>query len=462
MEGGFAGLQRCSLLAKTGLVRAILRRSQHTQGMSGEPMRALWFLVAGTVAMGNGQAGAADFLDGARLFADVARYSSFGVHRFGSAGDRATTDWIAGELQAAGFRVEFQPVVLGRQYIVERAKVIAGAGVVEATPFWWPPKDKASFRLTAPLVRDGEAADKILWVELPYDRAAYLGPAHRAAIREAAARRPAAILLVIGNPAEERFAYNVTQEDEPWPVPVMVLGAKDSGVFERAIAEGTPVTLEVAGRYEHDVAGRNVVARLGAGAGPTIVVSTPMTGWYGCTCERGLGVANFLALARTVAAEKTPGGFVFVATAGHEIGHGGMELFLNRGAPRPEDTLAWVHFGSSNACYAWTKDALATNRAVDASGRAFVLSPSSVALANESFGAIDARRFVADKQAVGELRDVQAAGYRNFFGIAGQHRFFHTPADDLKTTGPEILEPVARAFAGAVRTVAERGAKAFE
>ena len=31
--------------------------------------------------------------------------------------------------------------------------------------------------------------------------------------------------------------------------------------------------------------------------------------------------------------------------------------------------------------------------------------------------------------------------------MAGLHRFFHTPADDLRTTGPEILEPVARAFA---------------
>jgi hypothetical protein len=72
------------------------------------------------------------------------------------------------------------------------------------------------------------------------------------------------------------------------------------------------------------------------------------------------------------------------------------------------------------------------------------------------------RASFADKQAVGQLRDVKAAGYRNFFGMAGQHRFFHTPADDLRITGPESLEPFARAFAQAVRRAAERGAKAFE
>src|SRR5262249_20959618 len=155
----------------------------------------------------------------------------------------------------------------------------------------------------------------------------YLGAAHRAAIAQAAAKGPAAILLMIGNPADDRFAYNVTQEDSPWPVPVLVVAGKDRAAFERAVASGAPVTFDVKGHYERNVGGRNVIARFGGGKGPAIVVSTPMTGWYSCVCERGPGIANFLALARTVASEKWPGNFVFIATAGHEIGHGGMELF---------------------------------------------------------------------------------------------------------------------------------------
>ncbi|HEX9470031.1 MAG TPA: hypothetical protein VF957_10865, partial [Bradyrhizobium sp.] len=193
-------------------------------------------------------------------------------------------------------------------------------------------------------------------------------------------------------------------------------------------------------------------------------VSTPMTGWYSCVCERGPGIANFLALARTVAAEKRPGNFVFVATAGHEIGHGGMELFLKQGAPPPQDTLVWVHLGASNACFAWTAgpEGFATEHKVDDTLRSVVLSPSAQLLVGETFAAIGAKRLVAEKQAVGELRDVQAAGYPNFFGMAGLHRFFHTPSDDLRTTSPEILEPVARAFADAVRKAGERGERAFK
>ncbi|MEO8320913.1 MAG: hypothetical protein ABJA75_10240 [Bradyrhizobium sp.] len=428
-------------------------------------MSAWRVLIGIMVILMTGQLSAAeDFLAGPRLYADVAHYASFGSHRFGSPGDRATTDWIAGELQAAGFRVEFQPVVLGRQYVVESATAGVADNRVDATPFWWPPEDKSSFQLTAPVTREGDAGGKILWVELPYDRGAYLGPAHRTTIAQAVARGPAAILLVINNPGEDRFAYNVTQEDAPWPVPVMVVAARDRGLFERAMASGAPVTFDVAGRYERNVASRNVVARLGAGKGPVIVVSTPMTGWYSCVCERGPGIANFLALARTVAAEKRPDDFVFVATAGHEIGHGGMELFLKQGAPPPRDTLAWVHLGASNACYAWSSgpQGFVREDKVDEALRAIVLSPSAQALVSETFADIKANRLVAEKQAVGELRDVHAAGYPNFFGMAGLHRFFHTPSDDLRTTNPEILEPVARAFADAVRKTVERGERAFK
>lgn len=421
-------------------------------------------IVAAIGSLGLVQSAMADdFLSGASLYRDVARYASFGTHRFGSEGDRATADWIAGELKAAGFNVEFQPVTLGRQYHVERASVAVDGASVKATPFWWP--SQASFRLTAHVAREGDVAGKILWIELPYDRGAYLGPAHRAALAEAAARGPAAILLMIGNPAGERFAYNVTQEDAAWPVPVVVVAPRDKAMFERAVASGAPVTVDVAGRYEQNVVGRNVVARLGTGAGPAIVVSTPMTGWYSCVCERGPGIANFLAMARMAAAEKLPGNFVFIATGGHEIGHGGMELFLKQGAPPPQDTLAWLHFGASNACYAWTtspQGALVREDRADEALRGLVLSPSAVALAGETLGSIKANRLIAEKQAVGELRDVQAAGYRNFLGMAGLHRFFHTPADDLRTTSPELLEPVARAFADAVRKMATQQAAAFK
>jgi hypothetical protein len=62
-------------------------------------------------------------------------------------------------------------------------------------------------------------------------------------------------------------------------------------------------------------------------------------------------------------------------------------------------------------------------------------------------------------------RDV--AQYASF----GTHRFgsdggkattlFHTPADDISSSGPQILEPAARAFAEAVRAISAQREGAF-
>jgi hypothetical protein len=54
----------------------------------------------------------------------------------------------------------------------------------------------------------------------------------------------------------------------------------------------------------------------------------------------------------------------------------------------------------------------------------------------------------------GELREVQAAGYATYLGMAGTHRFFHSPGDTVRTTGSEALEPIAAAFARALALLA--------
>lgn len=55
-------------------------------------------------------------------------------------------------------------------------------------------------------------------------------------------------------------------------------------------------------------------------------------------------------------------------------------------------------------------------------------------------------------RAVGEFEFMLKAGYRTF-GIAAGHRFHHTPADSPAMTGPEILDPVARALVSTLETI---------
>ena len=405
-------------------------------------------------------AAAADPLSGKALYDDVQRYDGFGSHRYGSAGTAQAFDWIARELARAGLAVSSQSFTIDRQYDFEAGSLGVDGQTVAVMPHWWIPEPLASFSLSAPIVAAGDASGRFVRISLPFDRAAYLTQAHRAALEEAFARRPAAVLLTIDHPSGEIYTYNVDQEGKPWPVPVILVAARDKALLDAAQQMDRPVAVDIKGRYRRDVPGRNVIGRLNrSGGGRAIVVSTPVTSWFTSTCERGPGIAGFLAMARLANTWPADADLVFVATAGHEIGHGGMVHFIRSQAPPPATTLAWAHFGASLACHEWRRDGerWVAGSAVDTRLRVIARSQSMDDLVRRHFGGIAGTPLVGDKAAVGELRDVHAAGYPNFFGMAGLHGLFHTPADSAVGTGPDSLEPVARAFAGALGEVAASG-----
>jgi hypothetical protein len=373
----------------------------------------------------------ADPLDTDRLMADIARYEIFGIHRYGLESADATLDWIAGELTLAGLRTTQQQFRMDRQYVLKIGSLRVGDKLVDVVPQWWPPEETTSFDLTAKIGPGGFAR-----LSLPYDRGAYLNDGHRAKLAEAFASKPKAVLLDIDHPSGEIFTYNVDQASKPWPVPVLLVAPKDVALLK----DGTSVSVSVRAAYRQDVKGRNVIGRLDRGRGKSLVISTPVTSWFTSTCERGPGIAGFLAMAR-IAKDRFPAhDLVFVATAGHEIGHGGMEHFMRDGAPAPSATAAWAHFGSSLAC----RDPVVT--AINSSA---ALTP----LVDRTFANIKGTRLTAEKAAVGELREVHAKGYANFFGMAGSHKFFHTPADSAAAVDPALLTPMAKAFADTLDAV---------
>jgi hypothetical protein len=241
-------------------------------------------------------------------------------------------------------------------------------------------------------------------------------------------------------------------------VPVILVAPRHAALLDAAQRSGRPVSVAIDGSHRSAVAGRNVIGRLDRGKGRAVVVSTPVTGWHINTCERGPGIATFLALARVARERFTDIDLVFVATAGHEIGHGGMERFLHDEAPPPTQVAAWAHLGASLACVGWRQQdgQWVSDGKLDARARYLNASTDLAALVQRHFESIEAIRLVGPRAAIGELREVHGAGYTNFFGMAGSHSFFHTLHDTLATTRPQLLEPVARAFADALTEVAQR------
>jgi hypothetical protein len=379
-----------------------------------------------------------DPLAGEQLFADVCRYESFGVHRYGSPGAVAALDWIADEMRRAGFAVSAQTFTVPRQYDFESGTLEAEGHRLSVMPQWWLPPGEARLRLVASIAPSGSASGRFARLTLPFDRGAYLTDGHRTALDRAFARDPIAVLLTIDHPSDEIFTYNVDQATRPGPRPVVLVAPKDAALVDSVRG---PLTLSIEGRHRENVPGRNIVARLDRGKGRWIVVSTPVTSWFTSTGERGPGIAGFLAVARLAAHRFADVDLMFVATAGHEIGHGGMEHFLRHAAPPPAATLAWAHFGATLACH-------------DTIVRFVARSPSLASVTDRHFAAVSGTRLTGRDAAIGEIRDIHGAGYPAFFGMAGAHRFFHTPADSSTATSPQLLAPVIGAFASTLAEIA--------
>ena len=61
-----------------------------------------------------------------------------------------------------------------------------------------------------------------------------------------------------------------------------------------------------------------------------LVVMTPRSGWWWCASERGGGLACWLEIMRAMRAARPARDVLFVASSGHELGHLGLDAFMER------------------------------------------------------------------------------------------------------------------------------------
>lgn len=384
----------------------------------------------------------------ASLQADIEKYDGFGEHRLGSRGADDALDWIAAELEAAGLDVTTQEFSVDRQYVFDRGTLAFRSISIPVMPHWWPPEDCASFEREALIVTDNRANDEFLLLELPYDQGAYLSATQKDAITRASASKPAAILLCIRHPSHEIFTYNVAQDDPCWPQPVILVPAKHLSFLQNLAVTEEMVRLRIRGAWQRDLPARNIIARTPSRGGKQIVISTPVTSWFTSTGERAPGIACFLALARQALARWKGHSITFVATSGHEVGHGGMEHFIAQEAPPPGDTHAWVHLGASLACHfcASFDGEWRAHEAPEPQKRFALASDALADVVARHFTPLGGTLMTGAPAAIGELRDVYKAGHQRFAGMVGLQQLFHTPADRAFVTSGAIVAPVLGAF----------------
>lgn len=401
---------------------------------------------------------------GDKLMADVETYVRFGMHRTGSAGDVATSDWFAKRWSELGYEIkQTEFPTPNADTTVARLEVGGQAFDGFAQP---PLSFTPESGITAPLVMwnpksAGDVSRGMAVVYIPREPGAPTpSAAYRQAFEAAAKAGAVGVIGLTSGPSGEAVAIN-TPTDMYLETPVLSLGEKEKAKLDPLIAahQAAKLTIRGPGGFRN---GKNTVARRGA-AGPWVIVSTPQSGWFTCGGERGPGIAMSLALSAWAAAQSYPCRFLFVATSGHEWADTGAHAFHQIEAPDPKETALWLHLGASFGArgYEETPSGL---RALDTPNlaRTLMASEDMLQVCQSAFAGqpvIEQPQKADAARALGEYKLVVAEGYPTSAGFWGANGLFHTPIDGADSTTGAIMEPIARAVAKMIeaRLAALRG-----
>jgi hypothetical protein len=372
---------------------------------------------------------------------DVETFVSFGEHRTGTVVEARTADWFAGRLRELGYAAGLHRFPVGT--VLDPGGILTAPGFsAPVFPQWIPPQNSLANAIEGPLALSGKDLSGHIAVRRERAAPGAYWPSSLQTEAQVAARSGArALVLAFDEPTDDVFACNQESQTD-LPLAVGIIRPSDLKALEGLAARRSQGRLVLKGRTLQ-ATGQAVLARK-SGAGPAIVISTPLTGWFRCGAERGPGIALLLRLAKVLAAAPCP--VVLLGTGAHELGHLGMQHLVGR-APSPDQTALWLHLGASLA-------AVALDQRYDRPRLQYATVSSNMAgRAGLALPADFWTRLPAGPQAPGETGDVIRAGHQTVIGLAGSFPGFHTPGDDGRAIDYEALEVLALALEGLVSAV---------
>ena len=399
-----------------------------------------------------------DPFSGENLYQDVRHYSRLGHHQMGTDVDHETSNWLEQRLKQLGFSTRIQKWT-SRQFFPKDTYVkINGLKKIAAFPVWWP-KSTDSKGIVAALSDDlNTVQGKIYLYKNVTGPGFSVDQSLVQQIDQAAEKGAKAIILATYYSRKDTFAsdefigLNAMQKSKgEWPIPAIMVKAKEFSILEATMTNETEVQLVSTGTYDEAAVGLNVIGSLNRTSDDnTIIVSTPSSGWFTCAGERGSGIGVWLALAHWAAKSSKNTNWMFIATSGHELRGLGTEHFLKSDlVPPPKNTDLWVHIGAWQAMYNYIPANGKLTRTNKMDNKIIQFAGSTLSkLINKKFGGPELKVRIIPRIVFGDLTQVIQHGYKNVAGISYGHEYHHSTQDLPEVTGPELLEPIARAYQG--------------
>ena len=409
-----------------------------------------------------GQSSPASFRE-SRIRRIIQAFEEQGFHRTGTSVDRASANWLRDEAHRAGLTASLESFSFRRVDPVAAA-LIVGDRRIEGMPLF----DAAFTNEIGVRGRlgslDGDAEIGLAEAIPNAAGAGALGEARRK-------HRHRAIVCVTRGGEPGLCPSNADSFLQPFGPPVLQVSSEHASWLQEQAQRGVEVQL-VAYVRSTPAEALNVTAKLKGEdpALPPLVIMTPRSGWYWCASERGGGLACWLELMRVLGQARSARDVEFVASSGHELGHLGINAFIDRRAGIVSNSIGWMHLGANIGA---ARSSRTQPRPADAPsgvppsaglpqarGNTIQASDDEIERVLEqammSTGlTIDVR--VPHSRVPGGEAEVVHRGGGRYVSVIGSNAMFHNPSD----RGSEVIDSRAiaafvEAFAAVAKTLAGR------
>ncbi len=340
----------------------------------------------------------------------IEAYDKQGIHRTGTDVDSASADWLADEYAALGVTPERSTYGLNRVDVVAATAMVEGETLEGLPRFDGRTTGRAG--LTGTLGPIGTDAPVGL---------AKTNPRSTAVVEQFRRNGPhRAIIQITDGGRAGLCPINADSFTDPFGPPVLQVSNEYTAPLEKAVADAATVSVTI------DIArtpstSENIVGRI-AGRDPSLaplVVMTPRSGWWSCASERGGGLVVLLEIMRTLSDASPDRPVIFTANSGHELGHLGLDHFIEENPGIVPNAHCWIHLGAN------------FGSSVDGKAKLQASDETLLELCRNKMrdaGAPPELETPLDERPRGEARNIYDLGGR-YVSLLGENGLFHNPDD---------------------------------
>ncbi|MBM3772915.1 MAG: hypothetical protein FJW27_16815 [Acidimicrobiia bacterium] len=383
----------------------------------------------------------------ARVAHVISEYESQGYHRTATSVDAASGEWLANQVRQIGLAPRLESFPLDRVDLVTNALTVEGTASgrerrIEGIPlFDGAFTDERGIR--GRLGPVGSSAD-IALTDTAINAAGrgVLGDARRSG------RHRAIVAITRPRRGQGLCPSNADAFRAPFGPPVLQVSNEHEAWLREAATRGAAVRVTAHVRRTTATADNVTAALDGTDLTlPPFVVMTPRSGWYWCASERGGGIACWLEIMRALHPLEPRRSVLFVASSGHELGHLGIDAFIERRPGLATQAIGWLHLGANIG--AAVDPGIALQASHDDLEASLTRALSAVGLAVT-------QRTPRDRVPSGEAEAVHRRGGRYVSLIGGNGLFHHVDDRSPKAVDPVTIGTCSAALAALVRQEAER------